>query len=75
MDGVFWQKVWQFEKFEQISRAVKGRTLKFKTKDLKIPYVSHFICLLTYYYMCIPYMQNFKKMSMPAKAGGGAKLG
>ena len=36
-----------FEKFEQIWGTVNAndRTLKLK-KDLKIPYVSHFICLL-----------------------------
>ena len=47
LDPENWCILAQFDKFEQIWGTVKGRTFKLK-KDLKIQYVSHFICLLTY---------------------------
>ena len=56
----WWCILAQFEKFEQIWGTVKAGLLNLIKKDLKIssPYVSHFICLLTYYHMCAT---NFQK--------------
>ena len=62
----------QFENFEQIWGTVKGSTLKLKTR------FKNSICLAfhfsTYLLLCVPYMQNFKKMHA-CEAAGGTKLG
>ena len=60
----WWCILVQFEKFEQIWGTVQGRTFKLKKKDLKNPYVSHFICLLTYNYLST---YSISKQCMPAK--------